>query len=577
VSHRRRWARSALAVLALGCGRAPDPGPAHRYAALAGHADPEGCAALADAALAAECRAFAAWELARRGDEHGAEATCASLPAGTWRDECFFQLADVIAATGERARALCAQAGGYEGHCIGHGIGRESQAILASSEIGDEEAAFAAVLDVATAWVGPRRGRSRADGILRKSLAARFPEGSDFDVTRCGAAPEHLCRDAYVQLVVERSGLDGEASTGVHAGRIGAVCSGPLGRDAVVAQGLPGWTDASAALVADAWERLCADGRGPGGPLAPGRAPRAPGAAPAPPRRRRRRHRLPGRGSGGGRRRARREPVLGAVAALLLSACSTPTSDADRYLAAAADPAADCAAIDDLDLRSECRVFAAADAARAGDLPLAEERCAAIDEGPWRDECWFSLADVTRARGTALEELCAHAGRFELNCLSHAVNRECREVLDGSEPGQEARALAEMVERARKILGDVKGPVRARKNLVKALAARFERAPFDPAGCGTAPETVCVQVYRELLILARDGERPPGVPPGRAAVDEVCREGVDLDRVVALGLPAWTDAGAPLAATAWRAMCDQGDSHGKRPPRGGGAHRPRRR
>lgn len=273
------------ALLGAACDRTA--GEAHDYVALVGQADPAACLRLEDPLLAQECQAFAAWELARAGNEDAAFAACSGIAGGLWRDECFFQMSDAIAAQGDRARRLCDEAGRYQGHCIGHALGRESQAILEASAIGEEQTAFAAVEAVAVAWVGPQKGRTRAEGILRKSLAARFPDGSLFDRARCGTAPERLCRDAYVQLVIERSGMDGSPpAAGVdprlRSAVVGEVCTAGPSLETVTAAGLPGWTPDSEALVVDAWQQLCSGRRGKAGRIVPGQAPVAPGQG-APP------------------------------------------------------------------------------------------------------------------------------------------------------------------------------------------------------------------------------------------------------------------------------------------------------
>ena len=52
-------------------------------------------------------------------------------------------------------------------------------------------------------------------------------------------------------------------------------------------------------------------------------------------------------------------------------------------------------------------------------------------------------------------------------------------------------------------LGPALGTARARRNLVKAVSARFPPGTaFDPAECGDLTPDLCKDVYRELLTFA---------------------------------------------------------------------------
>lgn len=268
-----RWLL-ALGWGAVACRGTPESDP-QRYLQAVGEADPAACLAIGDADLQAECRAFATWELARQGRPEEAEAACGEMPAGPWRDECWFQLSDLLAAEGDRAKALCAEAGSWRDHCVAHAMGREAQAMLAASALGEEARVFPEVEALARAYVGPRKGPARARGILRKALAARTPPGADFDVATCGTAPASLCRDAYAQVVAEAAGLAEPERAGAEVDALGRVCAAGPSLESVRAQGLPAWTPGSESVALEAWTLLCTRGRGGG--LIPGQAPRLPG------------------------------------------------------------------------------------------------------------------------------------------------------------------------------------------------------------------------------------------------------------------------------------------------------------
>jgi hypothetical protein len=111
---------------------------------------------------------------------------------------------------------------------------------------------------------------------------------------------------------------------------------------------------------------------------------------------------------------------------LALSCGSAEPHPLSAYIAATRDPATGaCAAIADLDLQGECAALRARDLART-DEAAAVSACAAIPAGMWHDECHFLLSDALDATGDKAQALCATAGRFSSQCLSHARSREQR-------------------------------------------------------------------------------------------------------------------------------------------------------
>lgn len=74
------------------------------------------------------------------------------------------------------------------------------------------------------------------------------------------------------------------------------------------------------------------------------------------------------------------------------------------------------------ELAITCRVQAAARFAQRGQDARAEEACALVPEGTWREECHFRAGEELGRAGhtTAGLRHCASAGWFARNCLTHA-------------------------------------------------------------------------------------------------------------------------------------------------------------
>jgi len=71
------------------------------------------CLALADGDLAGDC-ALAVARQASRGAEGEQEAFCPRIPAGPWRDECWFEAAEARRRSDpDQAVALCQRAGAF--------------------------------------------------------------------------------------------------------------------------------------------------------------------------------------------------------------------------------------------------------------------------------------------------------------------------------------------------------------------------------------------------------------------------------------------------------------------------------
>jgi hypothetical protein len=189
-------------------------------------------------------------ELALTGHTDEADAACAALSAGPWRNECFFLLADE-AQDPQRARTLCDQAGQYRNQCIGHAISRAISGIVRNDRPGEEPETMAA-LDAAIApWIrGPGRSK-RVETVMAQQLARRVGQDG-FTTETCGQAPAVVCQAAYA----ERMRSDVRAA-GRPDGDWRSVCPPPVTAMQAEAAGLPGWDEALEPVMAEGWARLC--------------------------------------------------------------------------------------------------------------------------------------------------------------------------------------------------------------------------------------------------------------------------------------------------------------------------------
>lgn len=229
-----------------------------------------------------------------------------------------------------------------------------------------------------------------------------------------------------------------------------------------------------------------------------------------------------------------------------------PPSDAELYLGALAegDPAA-CAPIAGSSLRGECAAMLTRDIARAGDIDRAFQSCAAIEAGPWRDECFFLLADAAADAPQQARNLCGQAGRFRNQCIGHAISRAISAVINDMAPGTE-RETIETLHRAMEpyIPGAAGRQQRIEDVMARAIAGRLQRDHFDAGACGTAPDAICRRAYAERM---RGAARHRGERDGawRAA----CPPPVTTERAAALRLPTWAPALDTVIAEGWVELC----------------------
>ncbi len=114
------WRGLPLLAALVGCGTAEEPTPSIR--ALPPGAGAEACDAEPFDQLRTICLVEAAARAGREADAPAAEAACAQVPDGAWREECRFRSAEELALRGDAVAALrgCAEAGRFARFCVTH-------------------------------------------------------------------------------------------------------------------------------------------------------------------------------------------------------------------------------------------------------------------------------------------------------------------------------------------------------------------------------------------------------------------------------------------------------------------------
>ncbi|MEL6342892.1 MAG: hypothetical protein AAFV53_07145 [Myxococcota bacterium] len=234
---------------------------------------------------------------------------------------------------------------------------------------------------------------------------------------------------------------------------------------------------------------------------------------------------------------------------LLLVGCEPPIPDREVYLAATrASDASQCQDIRNPRLRGECATMIARDVAE-DDLRPGLLICETL-RGLWRDECFFVLADEAEIPFERARRICAKSGRFQNQCLGHALSREARGFLSdlpvGEEPGAFQRLDAYVAE---SIPSQQRTPL-VRRLMVDRLMQRVTPgAPLSREICGDAPAEICRAVYTEHI---RRTDTSAGQPD--LAWSRVCPV-QNAEQVISSGLPGWTRDVDEVARDTWRRLC----------------------
>ncbi|MFT5685659.1 MAG: hypothetical protein ACI8RZ_006613 [Myxococcota bacterium] len=231
-----------------------------------------------------------------------------------------------------------------------------------------------------------------------------------------------------------------------------------------------------------------------------------------------------------------------------LLGCTTPDSGALYREAAALPPqqAQDrCAEIREDALQGECLTFTAAEALTEGDEALAADVCGRVRSALWQEECAFLLADRGKQlRGEAVAG-CAATGRFQGDCISHALERDFK-LLPPSvrKAGAEQALLVELIDMARHY-GSGEAEPTGELLLAHIIARRVGPGPLHHQACGEAPVAVCQMGFLIALSI-------PGRSMDRVAA---CQPPRTVDSVAAAGVRPWTDDAQEPAVAALDVLC----------------------
>ena len=217
----------------------------------------EACSSIDNAGLRGECMGGAATAAAQSGDRSLAEAACARVDEGLWRDECGFSVVDALELRGAEAWSACALAGQYTDHCVGHVLTAEvARMDDLPLNVGQEDALFTEVRDRVRSAGAPLNRRHVETVVFTSTarhIANRSAEGT-FTLESCGVAPAPLCVRAYSETM--RLGMDR-----LDRDRI---CAGPLSSELVASAGGTPWSPSAEGIAGQAWEALCVAWKGQG-------------------------------------------------------------------------------------------------------------------------------------------------------------------------------------------------------------------------------------------------------------------------------------------------------------------------
>lgn len=222
-----------------------------RYGEALAAEDVQGCLALVDTELQGDCTTNTAILRAGRGEITQAQQACDGLAAGTWRDECFFQIVDAARLNGGQAAAICQQAGEFAEHCLSHVAARAvEEGVLRYAGVGNEQLIQQQVFSTLRKFYEPQRARVMAQDMVSRWLANRYPNET-FSQKFCGNLDFESCAHVYEVLVRGPSGLiDANA-----AWRRG--CGQALHAAMAEQYQLPPWEPEMDSIVQHAWGLLC--------------------------------------------------------------------------------------------------------------------------------------------------------------------------------------------------------------------------------------------------------------------------------------------------------------------------------
>jgi len=204
-----------------------------------------------------------------------------------------------------------------------------------------------------------------------------------------------------------------------------------------------------------------------------------------------------------------------------------------------------CVQIDDPALQGECLTFTAAHALSEGDASLAADICGLIQDELWLDECMFLLADRRKRLRAEAAQDCAAAGRFEDNCLSHALERDFKMLPDTArQAGAEDALLVELVDMSEHY-GSGDAQATGELLLAHIIARRIGPGALQMRACGKASDVVCQQGF--LIALS--------VPDRGTDAQAACQLPRTAGSVASAGMRPWSEDAQEAAAAALDVLC----------------------
>lgn len=257
----------------------------------------------------------------------------------------------------------------------------------------------------------------------------------------------------------------------------------------------------------------------------------------------------PGTGEEGAGLAALRGEAAEAAAPCLAAPSSARVECVDRVVRNGIDPvvAAElCDALGDQERTGECRTQAAEGAVERADIAAARVLCDGI-HGRWAGECRFRVAEViARTHAEEALPLCAQAGEFESECVTHVIDIAARGIVRATPGGTPAlQALEAWRQRRVALTAAVPAHLMDQDSLrhmfwLSAWQQLFARASargelerwvrLPPA----APTDLAQQVGEDILVLTwmrvevqRRLQAPDGKAPGLAELVAASRVALD--------------------------------------------------
>ena len=258
---------------------------------------------------------------------------------------------------------------------------------------------------------------------------------------------------------------------------------------------------------------------------------------------------------------------MGLIALLLgglaIASCADPpedgraSTDRQAYLAAmrAGPGPGRCDTISAPTLHGECIALAGLTLARRGEPMAALSICAELQPGPWRDECYFLVADGLEVRGETARAICESAGEWRFQCLGHAINRESILVWEQLGIGREDEVQQRVLEITSRYIGGREAGERTRRWMVTRVAARDLERPFSKITCGQVEPSLCRDAYIERVKLVT--QQINAAEEGDRSWRLACARRVSATRAAQLDLPTWEPSVDELVQEAWQQLCQR--------------------